>query len=240
MKNFNYSGAELDIFSNAINWKSYWSRSISEYLGDSILEVGAGIGSNTEVLFSKKIKKWVAIEPDSNFCSVINTKIKSGILSKNIEVINTTLSKLNSIHCFDTILYIDVLEHIENDFEELINAQSHLSADGHIVVVAPAHNFLFTPFDKKIGHFRRYNKKMLRDILPSNCYIAELKYLDSVGMLASIANKLILKSETPKVSQVILWDRYMVRASMFLDRFFGFLVGKSIIYVIKKKLNEIN
>jgi 2-polyprenyl-3-methyl-5-hydroxy-6-metoxy-1,4-benzoquinol methylase len=235
MANFNYSGSELDVFSRAMNWKHYWSNKINKYLGDSVLEVGAGIGSNTEILSNKGFLRWVVIEPDINFCSIIDAKIKSKILPKNIEIINTTLSKLDKGEYFDTILYIDVLEHIENDIEELRNAQAHLAQNGHIIVVAPAHNFLFTPFDKKIGHFRRYNKGMFRAITPSNCTIVDLRYLDSIVMLASIANKLFFKSHTPTISQVLFWDKYMVRISSVLDGFFAYLFGKSVIYILEKK-----
>ena len=234
MTNFNYSGSELDIFSYAENWKKYWSKIVRKYLGFTGLEVGAGIGTNSKILFNKESKRWVALEPDKQLCKEISKSISKDNSLRSIEVISGTIANLSVSELFDTILYIDVLEHIENDFSELITAQSHLTLTGHIVVLAPAHNFLFTPFDKKIGHFRRYNKKMLRAITPPNCSIVDLRYIDSVGMLASLANKAFLKSDSPSLKQVLLWDKFMVRSSLLIDKLFGFLLGKTIICVLKK------
>jgi 2-polyprenyl-3-methyl-5-hydroxy-6-metoxy-1,4-benzoquinol methylase len=57
---------------------------------------------------------------------------------------------------FDTALYIDVLEHIRDDQTEVARVGRHLTPGGHLVVLAPAHQALYTLFDAAIGHFRRY------------------------------------------------------------------------------------
>ena len=89
---------------------------------------------------------------------------------------------------FDTIMYIDVLEHIDNDREELSRAASHLRPDGHLIVLAPAHQRLFSPFDTAIGHFRRYNRPMLRTISPASLRLERMRYLDCAGLILSAAN----------------------------------------------------
>lgn len=234
MTDFNYSGDELDIFSSAKNWKKYWSKIVRKYLGVTVLEVGAGIGANSQVLFNSEYKRWVALEPDRQLCAEIRKFISKNDSFRYIEVVPGKVSELAPAELFDTILYIDVLEHIENDLEELGIAQLHLTSGGHIVVVAPAHNFLFTAFDKKIGHYRRYNKRMLKAIVPTNCSIVFIKYFDSVGMLASLANKILLKTDTPSLGQVLFWDKFMVRSSVLIDKLFGFSLGKTIICVLKR------
>ena len=60
--------------------------------------------------------------------------------------------------CFDCILYIDVLEHIEDDRAQIDAAARLVRGGGHVVILSPAHHWLFSEFDKSIGHFRRYNK----------------------------------------------------------------------------------
>ena len=68
---------------------------------------------------------------------------------------NSKLTK--NIHSeFDTILYISVLEHIEKDTEELEIALTKLKKNGHIIICVPAHNYMYSKFDKEIGHYRRY------------------------------------------------------------------------------------
>ena len=135
---------------------------------------------------------------------------------------------------FDTILYMDVLEHIADDRAELARAADQLRHGGHLIVLAPAHQWLFTPFDEAIGHYRRYTKSTLRAAAPDGLTLARLVYLDSIGMLASLGNRLVLKSSMPSPGQIALWDRLMVPLSRVADPFLGYSLGKSVLAVWKK------
>lgn len=231
---FSYSGNELENFAAAVNWKAYWSSQIEPYLGQDVLELGAGIGATARALNHRSYRSWLGLEPDKAMCEVIESGMDQGYLPSVYQIRHGTSTSLKTNERFDTILYIDVLEHIEHDREELERIASHLVDGGHIVIVAPAHNFLFTDFDKKIGHHRRYDKGLLRAIVPASMSIRKLHYLDSVGMLASLANKLILKSDTPKLAQIKLWDSVMVRASRWVDPLTGHQIGKSIVCILQK------
>lgn len=163
---FSYTGNELESFAIAVNWKTYWSSQIEPYLGQDILELGAGIGATAKALKHRSHRSWLGLEPDPALCAVIESQISQGELPSTYRVRHGTSSSLSASERFDTALYIDVLEHIEQDREELERVNRHLVDGGHIVIVAPAHNFLFTDFDKKIGHHRRYDKSLLRAIVP--------------------------------------------------------------------------
>jgi SAM-dependent methyltransferase len=232
---FSYSGNELKNFAAAVNWKAYWSRQIEPYLGQDVLELGAGIGATARALNHRSYRNWLGLEPDKAMCELIESDLDQGDLPSSYQIRHGTSTSLNGDERFDTILYIDVLEHIEHDREELERVTGHLADGGHIVIVAPAHNFLFTSFDKKIGHHRRYDKGLLSAIVPANLRIRKMHYLDSVGMLASLGNKLILKSDTPKLAQIKLWDSVMVRASRWVDPLTGHQIGKSIVCILQKK-----
>lgn len=234
MNDFKYSGNELDVFEQANKWKQYWADMVRPHMGNQILEVGSGIGSTTVVLKEVKYKRWVCLEPDNGLCQKIEEKKRSGILPHQIEVKNTILSEISDSEQFDTILYIDVLEHIEDDFTELEMAASLLCDKGKIIVLSPAHNFLFTAFDKKIGHFRRYNRKTLTKLRPLNTTLTEIKYLDSIGFFASLGNKLILNSAEPTQSQIVFWDRAMVPISKLIDPAISYSAGKSILAIFEK------
>jgi SAM-dependent methyltransferase len=235
MSEFKYTGEELNIFEQANNWKAYWTVTIRRHIGNRILEVGAGIGSNTFVLKDVECERWVCIEPDSVLCKKIEDKKRSGLLSNKIEVINGTISDIPDFEKFDTILYLDVLEHIENDSAELRVAFNLLSDNGKIIILSPAHNFLFSPFDQKIGHFRRYNKKDITEIIPEKASLLELKYFDSIGLFASLGNKLILKKADPSNAQIAFWDRAIIPISRFVDPLIAYSAGKSILAIIEKK-----
>lgn len=233
---FVYSGTELELFAAAQNWKSYWSREIDPFLGQHVLEPGAGIGATAKALNHRSYGRWLGLEPDAAMSRAVEAAIANGSLSANHVIVCGTSKDLKGQDLFDTILYIDVLEHIDDDGAELSRVAQHLMPGGHIIIVSPAHNFLYTPFDQKIGHFRRYDRAMLKAILPRGLTIERMRYLDSVGLLASLANKLILKSDTPKASQILFWDSVLVRASLWVDRLTFHRLGKSILCVMKKPI----
>jgi hypothetical protein len=228
-----YPGTELELFSVVHNWKSYWSQQIRPFLGGDILEVGAGIGSNTLVLDPGGDGRWVCLEPDADlFTDLIKTLAKAPC-RRVYEPICGTLRSLKDQQ-FDTIVYIDVLEHIEDDREELERATSHLRSKGHLIVLSPAHQCLFTPFDTAIGHFRRYNHSMLRRISPSCLSFTRLRYLDSFGLIASAANVLYLRQSMPSSAQLRFWDQWIIPISRVLDPWFRYNIGKSIVAVWHK------
>lgn len=235
MNDFKYSGEELDVFGAAQNWKSYWVKKILPYIGKDVLEVGAGIGATTIALKHVAYDSWFCVEPDSSLYEKIIQRKTAGEIASKVEVLNCTAADLVDKNKFDTILYIDVLEHIKNDREELEVALSLLKEGGRIIILSPAHNFLYSPFDKKIGHYRRYNKKQLSDIIPSGMKIGVLHYMDSIGFFASLANRLILKQSDPSAAQVSLWDGYMVPLSKIIDPMLFNVAGKSILAVFQKK-----
>lgn len=233
-QSFIYEGDELTLFQHAKNWKAYWQGLARKHIRGSVLEVGAGIGANTPGLYSKDLKKWVCLEPDTNQTKALQALIASQPELADCQAVKGILSDLNPNEKFDSILYIDVIEHIEHDAAEFSLAANHLEPGGKLIVVVPAHQFLFSPFDESIGHFRRYNKKTLSAIVPSSLKITQLMYLDSVGLLASAMNSFILKTSNPSLNSILLWDRAMVPISKMLDPLIGHTIGKSILMVCEK------
>ena len=231
-----YIGDELEIFAHAVNWKQYYGCAIKGLFGQRVLEVGAGLGETTRHLCTGQHQQWLCLEPDSSFCDVIRAKASSGELPGYCSVYNGTTETLHGRNMqFDTILYIDVLEHIKDDCAELQQAAKLLNDQGRIIVIAPAHSFLFSPFDSQIGHYRRYDKKALRAACPAVLTIERMVYLDSVGMLASLANRLLLSQATPTLGQIQFWDSVLVRISRFVDPLVFHRIGKSVLAVMKKK-----
>jgi SAM-dependent methyltransferase len=223
-----YEGTELDLFLAARNWKAYWSRRLRPHLGETVLEVGAGFGSNTPLLFGPAQKRWVCLEPDASLAARIPGHLKKYPWAGQIETRVGTLNDVPPVETFDTLLYIDVLEHIEDDRAEMRAALQRLKPGGRIIVLSPAHPWLFTPFDQAIGHYRRYTKSSLRDCTPPGARLVELDYLDSMGLLASGANRLLLQQSMPTARQIQFWDRWLVTTSRVLDPLLGFCVGKTV------------
>jgi SAM-dependent methyltransferase len=135
---------------------------------------------------------------------------------------------------FDCVLYMDVLEHIDDDQLQIQTAAKLVRPKGYIVVLSPAHQWLFSEFDKSIGHLRRYSKRTLCKLMPSGWTEVKLKYLDSLGILLSLGNVVALRQSLPTRSQIELWDRICVPFSRTFDRLSRGTLGKSVLAVWQK------
>lgn len=231
---YTYVGTELDLFAKAEHWKTYVRRQVRPYLGQQVLEVGAGHGGTTRVLCAGNAARWVCLEPDSALADRLIEAVSAGELPDCCEPRIGALADVDEHERFDTILYMDVLEHIADDRAELERATGHLQPGGHLIVLSPAHQWLFTPFDEAIGHYRRYTRQSLRAVGPNGSTLVQLAYLDSVGLLASLGNRLVLKSSMPNPGQIAVWDRLMVPISGLVDPLLGYSLGKSVLAIWKK------
>jgi SAM-dependent methyltransferase len=226
-----YQGSELALFADAVRWKRYYAKSLQPFLGPAVLEVGAGIGGTTQVLCTGAHTRWLCLEPDAVLAARIEERRRAGDLPACCESRVGTLSAIARSERFDTVLYVDVLEHIEDDREELAQAASLLSRGGHLIVLAPAHAWLWSPFDASVGHYRRYTRASLLALGPAGTRAVRTRYLDAVGLLASLGNRLVLQSAMPTASQIRAWDRFMVPLSRLVDPLLGYLAGKTVVAV---------
>ncbi|MFZ9889524.1 MAG: class I SAM-dependent methyltransferase [Myxococcota bacterium] len=229
MTDIRYTGTELELFADAKKWKSYLADIIGPMLIGPVLEVGAGIGSTARALCPPEHSSWTCLEPDPEMAARLREDATSGRLPTCCHIVQGDTGVFCSGETFGTVLYVDVLEHIEDDRAELARASSLLAPGGVLIVMSPAHPFLFSPFDQAVGHFRRYTRASLRAVAPPELTLQRLDYLDSVGLLASAANKLLLGQSTPTASQIRIWDRGMVLVSRRLDPVLRHRVGKSVL-----------
>ena len=234
MAEITYIGNELQLFQHAAAWKRYYANILKPSIKGNVLEVGAGIGSTTEYLCDGSQAKWLCLEPDPSLFEKLQNKIQNKELPPCCYAVKGVISDLQKDIKFDTILYIDVIEHIENDAVELRQAKEILTEGGHLIVLVPAHQFLYSPFDKTIGHFRRYNKKRLLSAIPTDLQLRKLVYLDSIGLLASLMNKFFLRQDYPTIRQINFWNKVMVPISKTTDRFVNYKLGKTLVGFWKK------
>ena len=232
--NLHYPGGELELFAGAANWKRYIAELLLPHLGETVLDVGAGIGGNVPFLCKSGVRDWVCLEPDERLASQIAERIEKRELPLACRVVTGTLEALAGCARFSAVLYLDVLEHIADDRAEIEKAASRVADGGCLIVLAPAHQFLFSPFDSAIGHNRRYTAATLQALTPPECRLEFCRMLDSAGFFASLANRLLLRSANPTEAQVQVWDRALVPVSRRLDWFLGYHFGKSILAVWRR------
>lgn len=226
-----YVGEELDLFERATTWKQYWARYVARHVRGDVLEVGAGTGNNLGVLTAlDRHQRWTSLEPDPSLLAALRTRLAEGGYGE-VETALGTTTDLEPDRQFDTVLYIDVLEHIEDDAAEVARAAARLRPGGCLVVLGPAHPALFSPFDAAVGHYRRYTARSLRALRPPGLRCLGTWYLDAAGMALSAANRLLLRQSSPTPAQIAAWDRWVVPVSRRLDPLLGHRVGKSVLAV---------
>ncbi|HET9912523.1 MAG TPA: class I SAM-dependent methyltransferase [Anaerolineales bacterium] len=229
-----YIGKELAIFAHAINWKRYYTSLIRPCFGERVVEVGAGIGATTLTVCDGTQEEWICLEPDPILRAEVNRLIADGKLPACCRTQGGFVSDIPLVSRIDTFLYIDVLEHIQDDRAELQAAAARLSPGGRLIVLSPAFNFLYSPFDHSIGHYRRYDKKMFHGLTPQECKLEKTIYLDSVGIATSLVNRLILSQAMPTVSQILFWDRKIIPVTKWFDRLTHYSFGRSLLGIWKK------
>lgn len=224
-----YLGQELELFARAENWKDYFGTLLRPYLTGDVLEVGAGLGATTRRLCDGSQRAWLCLEPDRVMADRLREAVARGALPACCRVRAGTVRDLPPDARFDVVLYVDVLEHIEDDTVELAAAARVLRPGGVLIVLAPAHGWLYSPFDRAIGHYRRYTRGSLARVAPPGLRCLVLRYLDSVGLLASAGNRFLLRRSLPTARDIARWDRLMVPLSCRLDPWLGFRVGKTVV-----------
>lgn len=229
-----YIGEELDLFQHARNWKNYFAAMLRPYVRGRVLDAGCGMGVNADHVWNDAVEQYTFLEPDVRLLEQVPAHVKTPALH-GAERIQDTTADLRGRQ-FDTILYLDVIEHIEDSTTELRRAYDLLAPGGHLLLLVPAFNYLYSDFDKAIGHYRRYDKGILKRELPPELERITTRYLDSLGMLMSLGNKWFLKQSEPKLAQILFWDRNVVPISKVADKvvFHGF--GRSLLSISRKPL----
>jgi len=224
--NLDYDGWELNFFDKAKNFRDYQWSLFRSRIKKKILEVGPGncVFLQRYYRISKEIHLF---EPSSKIRNKLKKKTKK--LKK---------VKLLSKYCktkYDTIIYLDVLEHIRNDEKEILSAYKRLKKNGNLIISVPAFQYLYTDYDRKIGHYRRYDKKSFEKIfnkLKLKSY--QMTYFDSIGYALIFLSKFLAVSNRVNFrGSVKLWN-FLIPISKILDVFLSIFIGKSLMVIITK------
>ena len=226
-KNKNYDGWELGFFDKSKNFRNYQLSLIKNYLKNNLAEVGPGNGANLN-LYYRYPKKIDLYEPTKN----LYLNLKKNFKHKKIKLFN---KKFNSNIKYDTILYLDVIEHIKHDVKEIKNAFKSLKKNGYLIISVPAFQHLYSNFDRDVNHYRRYNKNDFKKILKRIKYKkVNLFYYDSIGYCLSLTSKLLISNYKKNFEKKIIFWNSLIWISKFLDKITFNFFGKSLLVIIKK------
>ena len=221
----------LESMSQAV-WYNRWTlEKFAKFLGGEILEVGCGIGNFTKYL--TKYGKLTAIDIDRDYIKEAKEQI-----SEPVEVGWGDIEKgqyFFNRKSFDTVVCLNVLEHVEDDLRVLKNIQKLLKKDGILVLLVPAHKVLYNLIDESIGHLRRYEKNNLKQLLKESNFeidkIINLNFLGGVGWF--IAGKLLKDTEV-RENKIKIFN-FFAPFFFFLENIFKPPFGTSILVIAKKR-----
>jgi len=167
--------------------------------GESILEVGSGIGTYSEMLYRDFRGRLFLLEVDSSYVAQLKRKFPDD----RVTVRKLDLTRWEDFLAlrdlrFDTIVCMNVLEHISDDVLALRRMRSLLSENGILILLVPAHRCLYNTIDEVVGHKRRYAKQELLSKLTSSGFlIRRLSYYDMFGILGWYVSGNVLKRRHP-------------------------------------------
>ncbi len=184
------------------------------YIGDRVLEAGCGIGNFTEQLLDRK--RLLCADYDAFYVEMIERRF--GHL-ENVKVMRTDLTlpeeyaEITS-EKIDTIICLNVVEHIEADEKVLANYWNALAPGGHAVILVPAQPWLFSACDKALGHFRRYTTGELRKKMSDAGFeVVSVRQFNRLGVLGWFVNKVLGRADlSPR--QMRLYECMLVPAKV--------------------------
>jgi SAM-dependent methyltransferase len=226
-----YPGKELEAMASAAHYRRWIVDAFDPYLGERVAEVGAGIGSITRILLERPLKRLVAFEPSTNMFPHLASAVQG---HANARAVNELFGGEQAGEDYDSIAYINVLEHVEHEREELLAAYHALRPGGHLLVFVPALAWLYSNFDREVGHFRRYSRDGLQRVVAHSGFeIVESRYFDVAGVLPWYLYFTLLGRGMGKGS-VSLYDRVVVPPMRILEGWIAPPIGKNLLLVARR------
>jgi 2-polyprenyl-3-methyl-5-hydroxy-6-metoxy-1,4-benzoquinol methylase len=137
---------------------------IRPYVRERVLEIGAGMGNLTHAL-ARGRQRYIASDIDHEHLSRLKSRLRHFL---NVETRTCDLSKSSDFEpladAVDTVICLNVLEHIEDDLGALRNIHSALSPGGRAIVLVPCGQEIYGQLDVILGHYRRYSEAQLRAV----------------------------------------------------------------------------
>lgn len=230
---FSYSGTELDAVAEAANYYRWIIDSFGRALGERIVEAGAGIGTVSDLVLRRASpRRMLLIEPAENNIPELHRRFDD---DTRVRVHHGYLEDIGDVAAADTVIAVNVLEHVERDAEFLSAANRILAPGGALLILVPAMPALYGSLDKAFDHYRRYTRSGLEQSLRTAGFeIETLHYLNSVGVAAWFAAGRVLRRTTLGRAQVRFYDRWVIPWLRRIESRFHPPVGQSLLAIARK------
>lgn len=229
-----YPGRDLEAMSSAVRYHRDILRIFSPYLGDRILEVGAGSGNISELILERQPSHLYALEPSDGMYELLRERLRGSL---NATVHHSLLSdflEAKNTAGVDSVVSVNVLEHVQDDVGELARMRTALRPGGYLCLWVPALPALTSRFDRSLGHFRRYRKRDVLQKLERTGFVpVRLAYRDIIGMLAWFVVCRLLRQELSP-GKVGLYDRLVMPVTGVCGRWLNPPLGKNLMAIARR------
>jgi SAM-dependent methyltransferase len=234
-----YVGKDLEAMSFAVNYHR-WILSIFEpYLGNRIVEVGAGTGSFSELLLERKAESMSLVEPSTDMYQQLRRRMDDLSPSFRLQTFNdifhNVAAQIRLSEQPDSIIYVNVLEHIADDAAELRAINETLERGGRLFIFVPALSWLHGSFDRQINHYRRYSKTELEQkCVEAGFNVITSRYFDLLGVLPWWVKYRLLQSQRMEPGAVRFYDQRIVPLARIVESRLKPPIGKNVLLIGEK------
>jgi SAM-dependent methyltransferase len=223
----------LEKISRMKNFNRWMYERIAPYIGERILEVGAGIGNLTQFFIDREFV--LASDVEDSYLSALRDKFGARENFKTLKLdFMDDVKPVVKPHKIDTIVCLNVLEHILEDRAALRNMYEILIPGGNLIILVPAFQWLYGTMDKNLLHHRRYSKKELREKFETAGFnVIHTEWMNIAGIPGWFINGKIRKVDALPEKQLALYDK-LVPIFRIFEKLTGPPIGQSIIMVGRK------
>ena len=222
-------------------YPAYLFKLISQHLGERVLEIGVGYGTYTRMLLEQGCHVRATDIDDQCVERVMRRFASEPELSTGlIDLTNEPSIRIHSDFRADTIVCLNVLEHIQEDRRALELLRDVVVPGAKLLLIVPAHQQLYGKMDAEAGHYRRYSRRVLRDTLQAAGWsVVNCRYCNIVGMLGWWYHNRVRKDAGLKDEhvnhQMRTADKWLPRFARFTDPLCGRLAGLSVLAVARNE-----
>jgi SAM-dependent methyltransferase len=234
-----YAGRDLEAMSFARNYHRWILDLFAPYLGRRIVEVGAGTGAFSELLLARAPESLTLVEPSTEMYRRLIAHVGRIRTAARLRTYNDTFARVAGRVALeerpDSIIYVNVLEHVEEDEAELRVVRDALAPGGRLFLFVPAFEWLYGSFDRQVGHRRRYTRRGLA----VKCESASLRvlkavYFDAAGVVPWWLKYRVLRSEKMEPGAVKFYDDFCVPVLRRAEARLPPPLGKNVLMVAEK------
>ncbi len=230
----------LEQFARAKQFNRWLFNTIAPWCRGELLEVGSGIGNLSAFFLGSWIPSYRHRSSEKNIASGLQKQFghHSGLQQVvNLDLVDPDFNNRYAAltNSFDTVVALNVVEHIRNDELAIAHCHQMLKPGGRLVVLVPAYRWLFNAFDNELGHYKRYNAKRLSLLMEKQgMELIDTSYFNAAGIFGWWLNGSLLRRKIIPASQLNTFDK-LVPVLKLIDRITFHRLGLSVIAVGRKK-----